>query len=150
MTSAVLNTALKTVSAPRPKKAFLPPLTALAGAGFTANALPLAALLLRGYAWIGVSLFSGWALGLLIYGVLYGVVSGSFAVPSGAAHAKRRLPANFGGLMIGKLAIFGGAVGVLLGVCHVAALPMLAGLLLTQIGVTVCVMRWLTKNKGTG
>lgn len=137
------------VSSSWPKKAFLPAFRALAAAGFTANAPFLAVLLLRGYAWIGVSLVSGYLLGMLIYGCLYGVVNQRFAVPAPSGRIKRRLPANFGLLMIGKLIVFGGAVGILLGVVHVAALWMLAGLLLTQISVTANVMRWLTNNKGT-
>ncbi len=140
---------ISAVSVPRSRKAFLPAFTALAAAGFTANALLLAVLLLRGHAWMGVSLFSGYALGMLIYGFLYGVVNQAFAVPAPSAKTKRRLPANFGLLMIGKLLVFGGAVAVLLCVVHVAALWMLAGLFLTQIGVTANIMRWLTDNKGT-
>ena len=56
---------------------------------------------------------------------------------------------EYGLLLIGKTVIFGGAVAVLLCAFHVAALWMLGGLLLTQIGVTASVMRWLTDNKRT-
>lgn len=140
---------ISAVSDPRSKKAFLPALTALSAAGFAANAPLLAVLLLRGYAWMGFSLFSGYALGLLIYGFLYGVVNQSFALPSKAARTKRPLPANFGLLLVGKLLVFGGAVALLLCAVHVAALWMLVGLFLTQIGVTANIMRWLTNNKGT-
>lgn len=137
------------VSAPRPKKAFLPALTALASAGFMAHAPLLALLLLGERTWMGVSLFSGYALGMLIYGFLYGVVNGSFASSATPVREKRPLPANFGLLLIGKLLVFGGAVAFLLDVVHVAALWMLAGLFLTQIGVTARIMRWLKDNKGT-
>ncbi len=139
---------ISAVSSPRPKKAFLPAFPALASAGFMANAPLLAVLLLRGYAWMGVSLFSGYVLGMLIYGFLYGVVNQGFPASAKAARAKRPLPA-FGLLLIGKLVVFGGAVAVLLCAFHVAALWMLAGLFVTQIGVTANVMRWLTNNKGT-
>lgn len=140
---------ISAVSAAKPRKAFLPAFAALSAAGFAAIAPFLAVLLLGGYAWMGASLFSGYLLGMLIYGFLYGVVNQSFAASSKAARAKRPLPANFGLLMIGKLFVFGGAVAVLLCVVHVAALWMLAGLFLTQIGVTANIMRWLTANKGT-
>lgn len=139
---------ISAVFAPRSTKAFLPAFTALSAAGFAANAPLLAVLLLRGYAWMGLSLFSGYALGMLIYGFLYGVVNHGFALPTKAERRKRPLPA-FGLLLVGKLLVFGGAVAFLLCVLHVAALWMLAGVLLTQIGVTAHIMRWLTNNKGT-
>ncbi len=139
---------ISAVSVPHPKKALLPAFTALSAAGFAANAPLLAVLLLRGYAWMGVSLFSGYALGMLIYGFLYGVVNQDFAASRKAVRA-RRLPANFGLLLIGKMLVFGGAVAILLCVVHVAALWMLAGVFLTQVGVTANIMRWLTANKGT-
>ena len=141
MTSAVLIS--------RPKKAFLPAFRSLASAGFMANAPLLALVLLRGWTWAGASLFSGYALGLLIYGFLYGMVNTSFTASAKTAGTKKPLPASFGLLMIGKLAIFGGAVALLLCVFHAAALWMLGGLLLTQFGVTASVMRWLKENKGT-
>lgn len=140
---------ISAVSAPRSRKAFLPAFTALSAAGFAANAPLLAVLLLRNSAWMGVSVFSGYALGMLIYGFLYGVVNQDFIASRKSVRAKRPLPANFGLLLIGKIVVFGGAVAVLLCVVHVAALWMLAGLFLTQIGVTANIMRWLTANKGT-
>ena len=141
MTSAVLVSC--------PKKAFLPAFRALASAGFMANAPVLALILLRGWTWAGASLFSGYVLGLLIYGFLYGMVNLRFSVSARSARTKKPLPASFGLLLIGKTIIFGGAVAVLLCAFHVAALWMLGGLLLTQIGVTASVMRWLTDNKRT-
>ena len=133
-----------------PGRALLPEFRALALFGFSASAPFLAVLLLLGRAWMGVSFFSGYALGMLIYGFLYGVVNQSFAVPRSAVRTKRLLPANFGLLMIGKLLVFGGAVAVLLCVLHIAALWMLAGLFVTQIGVTAAVMRYLRDNKVIG
>ena len=141
MTSAVLI--------PRPKKASLPAFRALASAGFMANAPLLALVMLRGWTWAGASLFSGYMLGLLIYGFLYGMVNVGFMASAKTVGTKKPLPANFGLLMVGKLALFGGAVALLLCVFHVAALWMLGGLLLTQIGVTASVMRWLKDNQGT-
>lgn len=137
------------VLASRPKKAFLPAFRALASAGFMVNAPLLALVLLRGWTWAGASLFSGYALGLLIYGFLYGMVNASFTVSAKTSGTKKPLPASFGLIMIGKMALFGGAVALLLCVFHVAALWMLGGLFLTQIGVTANVMRWLRDSQGT-
>ena len=129
------------------KKALLPAFRALALSGFSASAPFLALLLLLGRVWMGVSLLSGYALGMLIYGVLYQVVTHGFSAAS--SKKAKKLPANFGLLMFGKLFIFGGAVAFLLCVLHVAALWMLAGLFVTQIGVTAAVMRHLKENKVT-
>ncbi len=131
----------------RPVPAFLPPFRALASAGFMANAPLLALAFLLGRTWLGLSLIGGYALGMLIYGFLYGIIGRGLS--AAVRPGEKRLPANFGLLMAGKLVVFGGATALLLCVLHVAALPMLAGLLLTQIGVTASVMRFLKNNKVT-
>ena len=130
-----------------PRIAVLPKFRALALAGFSANAPILAFLLLFGRTWMGFSLLSGYALGMMVYAFLYRIVNRGFSVTAPAQ--KKSLPANFGLLMIGKLAVVGAAVAVLMCLLHVAALWMLAGLFVTQIGVTAAVMRYLSDTKVT-
>ena len=126
------------------KQAALPAFRSLALAGFMANSLLLALLLLLGRAWMGVSLLSGYALAMLVYGFLYRIVNRGFSPASISVRSYgKSLPANFGLLMVGKLVVVGTAVAVLLCVLHVAALWMLAGLLISQFGVTAAVMRFL-------
>ena len=156
MNSVLPNPLEASESAPQrqPKPAALPAWRVMALAGFTANALPIAFCLLLGRLQMAGSLFGGYVLGMIVYGVLYLIVTRGFSPPIARTgprvrKGRQRMPGGFALLMIGKFAISGAAVYILLSVLNLAAVFLLAGFLLTQIGVTSAIMKYLNSTKVT-
>jgi len=118
------------------RKADLPSFRALAVAGFSANAPFLAFWLLLDRSWLATSQAGGYLLALVVYGLLF-------------AFVRKKLPTSLVPLLAGKFLIVGAATVLLLCVLHVAVLWLLAGFLITQVGVTSCVMRHLKMTKVT-
>lgn len=97
---------------------------------------------------MGLSLLGGYALSLIVYGVLYLTVTQG-ETRSTAASGSKRLPRSFVLLMVGKFFIIGISLYVLLCIFRLAAFWILGGFFVSQIGVTVSVMKHLNATKVT-
>ena len=143
--SFVLSTIAPTETKTQRKSA-LPLFHALALAGFSANALFIAISLLIGWTHLAASLLGGYVLALVVYGLLYLVVTQGF---SGPRSPGKRLPLGFALLMIIKSFVIGAVMFVLLWVLHLAAVWLLVGFLIAQAGVTAAVMKHMKNTKVT-
>lgn len=145
------------VAPDRPSKpAALPAFRTMALAGFAANAPLIALCLLLIRVQMAGSLLGGYILAMLVYGVLFLIVTRGFSpsavgrrTGTAAKSGRPKMPGGFTLLMIGKFALSGIGVYVLLIVLNLAAVFLLAGFLITQIGVTAAIMKYLNSTKVT-
>ena len=154
--SFVLTPPSETIVNRHSKPAALPTFRTMALAGFVANAPLIALCLLLLRVQMAGSLFGGYTLAMLVYGVLFLIVTRGFSASSvgrrvgaSAKSGRPRMPGGFALLMIGKFALSGIGVYVLLIVLNLAAVFLLAGFLMTQIGVTAAIMKYLNSTKVT-
>lgn len=146
--SSVLSTAAPiTVAETRtPGRAALPPFCALMLAGLSAVAPFIAIAFMANWPRMAFSLLGGCALALVLYGALYLVVTRGLSTSQVPG---RRMSAGFALLMVGKFFLIGAAMVVLLLVWNLAAVWLLVGFLVAQIGVTAAVMKHLKSTKVT-
>ncbi len=154
--SSVLSQLSEAAPGRTPKPAALPAFRTMALAGFAANAPLIAICLLLIRVRMAGSLFGGYVLAMLVYGVLFLIVTRGFSASAvgrrsgtAAKTGRPKMPGGFALLMIGKFALSGIAVYVLLCVLNLAAVFLLAGFLITQIGVTAAIMKYLNSTKVT-